>query len=70
MEKVKIVLGFKTSEGNVKIEVIEAVADDPSNTRKMLIEPHAKGGYDYLTVIDAWAVEEEDNEAEPKAADE
>jgi hypothetical protein len=69
MTKVKIVLGFKSSEGNVKIEVIEAVADDPSNTRAMLIEPHAKEGkYDYLTVIDAWQVEE-GGEAELKLTD-
>jgi hypothetical protein len=69
MDKVKIVLGFRASEGTVKIEMVEAVADDPSNTRAMLIEPHAKDGkYDYLTVIDAWHVEE-GGEAELKLTD-
>lgn len=74
MDKVRLVLGIRVSEGTTKIEVLERADEDPGIQRPALIEPHVKagGGHDYYTVIDAWEaplpVDEE--ESKPKEADE
>jgi hypothetical protein len=64
MEKVRLIIGVKVHGTDSDIELIEAVADDPGTSRLALLKSHKGAGYDYLAVVEAWRVAQQD--AEPK----
>ena len=60
-EKVTLLFGYASA--SEKLALVEAVHHDPSYQSHQLLEPYRDSAWDFIALVDAWAVPKEDDNA-------